>query len=71
MFEAVKLLASRGWTPPVCIAVHGLFADNSDALLAKAGARVVTTNSVLHATNAIDVGQRLAIAVNELSTCSS
>ncbi|MDU6730977.1 MAG: ribose-phosphate pyrophosphokinase, partial [Bradyrhizobium sp.] len=46
MIEAVRLLAGQGWPPPVCIAVHGLFADHSDELLVGAGARVVTTNSV-------------------------
>lgn len=67
MIEAVRLLKSRGWTSPVCIAVHGLFADNSDALLVEAGARVVTTNSVGHATNEIDIARLLESAVDELA----
>ncbi len=67
MLEAVRLLVSRGWTSPVCIAVHGLFADNSDEQLAKADARVVTTNSVQHSTNEIDIGQLMAIAIDELA----
>ena len=67
MLEAVRLLVSRGWTSPVCIAVHGLFADNSDEQLAKAGARVVTTNSVQHSTNEIDIGQLMASAIDELA----
>jgi ribose-phosphate pyrophosphokinase len=66
MIEAVRVLTSRGWAAPVCITVHGLFADNSDALLQQAGARVVTTNSVPHGTNAIDVGPLLASATGEL-----
>ncbi len=72
MIESVKLLTSRGWAAPVCIAVHGLFADNSDELLREAGARVITTNSVPHATNAIDVGPLLASAAGELiAACRS
>ena len=70
MIEAVRLLKSQGWTSPVCIAVHGLFADNSDALLAEAGARVVTTNSVGHATNEIDIARLLESAIDELATAS-
>jgi ribose-phosphate pyrophosphokinase len=66
MLEAVRLLTSYGGAQPICIAVHGLFADNSDVLLAQAGARVITCNSVPHPTNAIDVGKLLASAVNEL-----
>jgi ribose-phosphate pyrophosphokinase len=42
MVEAVRLL-THGWPSPICIAVHGLFADNSDLLLERAGARVVTS----------------------------
>ena len=70
MIEAVHLLASREWPPPICIAVHGLFSDNSDALLARAGARVVTTNSVPHPTNAIDIGNLLALATKEFAVVS-
>jgi ribose-phosphate pyrophosphokinase len=70
MIEAVRLLTSRGWAPPLCIAVHGLFADGSDMILAQAGARVVTSNSVSHRTNDIDVVEILAEAVRYLSSLS-
>jgi ribose-phosphate pyrophosphokinase len=66
MIEAVRLILARGAAAPVCIAVHGLFADNSDVLLARAGARVVTSNSIPHATNTIDVGKLLANAIGEI-----
>ncbi|MBI4275457.1 MAG: ribose-phosphate pyrophosphokinase [Rhizobiales bacterium] len=71
MIEAVRLLKSHGWAPPVCIAVHGLFADNSDVFLAQLGAQVVTSNSVPHGTNDIGVGKMLAGALSEFSTISS
>jgi len=67
MLAAVRLLQERGATKPVCIAVHGLFADRSDVLLAQAGARVVTSNSIPHVTNDIDVGDMLASAVGEVA----
>ncbi len=60
MIEAVRLVAGRAARHPVCIAVHGLFADNSDRMLAAAGARIVTSNSVAHVANAIDVAPLLA-----------
>lgn len=66
MLAAVRLLADRGSRSPICIAVHGLFADRSDALLAQAGAQVVTCNSVPHPTNAIDLASILARAVKPL-----
>lgn len=66
MIEAVRLIVAHGATTPVCIAVHGLFADNSDALLAQAGARVITSNSIPHGTNGIDVGEPLAAGIRAL-----
>ena len=66
MIEAVRLIVKRGGMAPVCVAVHGLFADRSDELLAQAGARVVTSNSIPHGTNGIDVGEILASSIGEL-----
>lgn len=67
MLEAVRLISSASeQKQPVCIAVHALFADNADAALARAGARIVTCNTVLHATNAIDVWPSLAHAIQPL-----
>ena len=67
MIEAARVLKTIGAAAPVCIAVHGLFADGSDALLIKAGARVVTANTVPHQTNAIDVVALLAAGISELT----
>lgn len=68
MIEAVRLLAAQGWPPPVCIAVHGLFADHSDELLVGAGARVVTTNSVGPGRSEIDIGPLLGEAIKAIET---
>jgi len=70
MLEAVRLVVQPGAAKPICIAVHGLFADESDRLLAEAGARVVTSNSVPHKTNDIDVGAIVADAIKELCAAS-
>ena len=67
MIEAVRLLAAQGWPTPVCIAVHGLFADHSDEMLVGAGARVVTTNSVGPERSEIDVGPLLGEATEALA----
>ena len=63
MIEAIRLLTSEGWPSPVCVAVHGLFAEDADLALARAGASVVTSNSIPHRTNAIDLGASLAMAI--------
>lgn len=67
MIEAVRILLTRGQTAPVCIAVHGLFADKSDVSLAEAGAHVVTSNSVPHKSNGFHVNAILANAIGELA----
>ena len=64
MLEAVRLVSNRSdQKQPVCIAVHGIFADNSDQALSRAGAQLVTCNTVPHASNAIDVRPALGVAV--------
>jgi ribose-phosphate pyrophosphokinase len=62
---AAVLALRRGRHPaPICLAVHGLFADDVLAALRDAGAAaIVTTNTVRHRSNAIDVTPLLADAV--------
>ena len=67
MLEAVRLLKGEGWPPPVCLAVHGIFADQSDRLLAEAGAQVVTANTVPHGSNALDVSALIGDALAALA----
>jgi ribose-phosphate pyrophosphokinase len=51
---------------PVCIAVHAVFADGADAALIAAGAaKVISCNTITHATNAIDVNGAVADAVTQ------
>ena len=64
MIEAVRLLSGNNVPPPVCIAVHALFAGDAFAKLLEAGpAAVLSTNSVAHSSNAIDVSAVLAEAI--------
>jgi ribose-phosphate pyrophosphokinase len=67
MIEAVRLLNRDGWQPPVCLAVHGVFADRSDQVLAAEGAQVVTSNTVPHPTNRLDVSRLLTPVLRELT----
>jgi ribose-phosphate pyrophosphokinase len=67
MLTAVRLLKAQGWPAPLCIGTHGIFADQSDRLLSEAGAQVVTSNTVPHPTNRLDLSPLLAQAVRELS----
>jgi len=64
MIETVGQLLRLGTARPVCVVVHGIFADGADGALLEAGAeRVVSCNTIPHATNAIDIAGVLLPAV--------
>jgi ribose-phosphate pyrophosphokinase len=64
MMATVAHLTRRQFRPPVCVGVHGIFAHGAyDGLLAAGAARIVTTNTIPHRSNAIDVVPLLARAL--------
>jgi ribose-phosphate pyrophosphokinase len=66
MIAAVDVLRRHVGTPPVCVGVHAVFADDAyEELLAARPARVVTCNTIAHASNAIDVRPLIAAGVRE------
>jgi ribose-phosphate pyrophosphokinase len=72
MIETVRQLVGHGLRPPVCVGIHGLFAGDAAEALRDAGAgRIVTTNSVPHPTNGIDMVPLVAAAVRELGRSRS
>ena len=69
LLEAVHLIREHGLAPPVCAVVHAIFAGDSYRQLLGSGVeRVVSTNTVAHETNAIDVSAQLANAITRIST---
>ena len=68
MIETVKSLVAAGLRAPVCVGVHALFSGDAEQALRDAGAaQVVTTTSVPHATNGIDIVPLLIPAIRELA----
>jgi ribose-phosphate pyrophosphokinase len=65
MLEAIRLVKSLTTSVPIAIGVHGIFADGSDARIEAAGVTLVTTNSIPHASNRIDVANLLALAISK------
>ena len=64
MIETVGHLKAAGLAPPVCVGVHAIFADDAYFELQRAGAgRIVTTNTITHESNDIDVAPLLAEGV--------
>jgi ribose-phosphate pyrophosphokinase len=63
--EAVGGLDMLGADSVTCVIVHALFAEGADKALLDAGARhVVSTNTVPHATNGIDVAPLIVAAID-------
>lgn len=66
MAAAIRHLRTSGSGGPVCLATHAVFAGDAWEVLRDAGAgRVVTTNTIAHPTNAIDLGPMLAGALRD------
>lgn len=63
MIAAARHVTELGCPPPVCLAVHAIFAAESHALLAAAAGQIVTTNTVSHGTNKIDMAADIATSV--------
>lgn len=56
MIASVGHLERTGMRPPVCVGVHAVFAGSAyEDLLAAGAGRVVTCNTIPHASNAIDI----------------
>jgi ribose-phosphate pyrophosphokinase len=60
MEVAVRQLIALGFASPVCLAVHGILAENAKARLEAAGAEVVTTNTIPGPAARLDVTSLLA-----------
>lgn len=60
MVEACRRMRAAGTPAPVCLAVHALFAEDAFQRLNEVASRIVTTNTVPHESNAIDVAGSLA-----------
>lgn len=60
MIQALHYLKQLGTNPPLCLAIHPLFAGNAYRDILKAGAeKVITCNTLPHPTNQIDVAPLL------------
>jgi len=67
MVAAVRHVKAQDLAPPICVGVHAVFAgDAHQALLAAGAARVVTTNTIPHASNCISMYRALASAISGL-----
>lgn len=67
MAQTVRHLVAMQTRPPVCVGVHAIFAADAYRSLTAAGpSRVVTTNTITHPSNRIDVAPLLAHGVRSI-----
>lgn len=66
MVAAANLLRRAGLAPPVCVAVHAVFAGNAFAELRAVAAEIVTCDTVSHSSNGIALAAPLAEAVSAI-----
>ena len=67
MALAAKKIREAGLDAPVCVGVHGVFSPDALGALRDAGAaRIVTTNTIAHETNAIDVSALVARGIESV-----
>jgi ribose-phosphate pyrophosphokinase len=72
MIAAIQHLRAAGLPAPVCIAVHGVFADGAlDDMRAAGAGRIVTCNTITHPSNAIALEEAVASAASEFMPCLS
>lgn len=66
MIETVRLVQTLGHRAPVCIAVHPIFAgDAFDRLRARGPAAIVSSNTIAHPSNAIDVSGQIGAVLEQ------
>lgn len=69
MIEAIGQLAAMGSPAPICLVIHAVFAGNAyEDILASRAARVVSTDSIPHPSNAIAIGPLLAGEMKSLTS---
>nr|TFG52792.1 MAG: ribose-phosphate pyrophosphokinase [Hyphomicrobiales bacterium] len=67
MRETIEHLKLAGARAPICMAVHGIFAENAYEILLQTGAvRIVTANTITHESNAIDVCRVISGALGKI-----
>lgn len=66
MIEAAQQLLAQGLRAPTCIAVHALLTVETYRLLTDVAGKVVSTNTVSHQSNRIEMSRPLAVAAAEL-----
>lgn len=64
LIEAARKLPAHGFARPVIAVVHGIFAEDAYERLSELAERIVSTDSVLHPSNAIELAPFIASSID-------
>lgn len=64
LLAAIAALRRLDFPPPVCVVVHAIFVADAFARVADAAARVVSTDTLIHPSNAIQIAPVIAEALS-------
>jgi ribose-phosphate pyrophosphokinase len=64
LIEAARKLPLQGFGRPVCAVVHGVFAEDSYERLKSLADKIVSSDSISHASNAIRLGPLIAASIS-------
>lgn len=65
MIETITALKKAGFKSPVCVGVHGIFAEDAYEQLRATGATIITCNTIPHLTNAIDITKLVSDSIQK------
>lgn len=68
LIEAARKLPSQGLVRPICVVVHGIFAEDAYERLKTLADRIVSTDSVVHESNAISLADLVASSLRSAGT---
>lgn len=69
---SIEHMRASDLPPPICIGVHGLFADDAISRLKRAGAgHIVTTNTVPGEWAGIDISEAVATRIGRMAECGA
>ena len=67
LVRTIERLVAAGTRAPVCLVIHAVFAGSAhDDILAAGAARIITTDTIPHTSNAIGIASILAEAFGSL-----
>lgn len=60
MIRTIEAIVAAGFSPPICIGIHAIFAGDAYERLLATGSKIITTNTISHPSNQIAIDDVIA-----------